>query len=159
MLTILLCAFLGLIIGVVLDIFVFEYVECKLLFICGFALIGVFIAGIVGSSLDYEIKTETEYIYSLKDSSSVDGDFFLGSGSVNDNLEYRYFIKSDDNSLIYDSISADKVQIKFDDLPRIEKYKNVSKYSAWVIVPSCEKKDTLFIPKNSVIQDISVDLE
>ena len=107
----------------------------------------------------YEIKTETEYIYSLKDSSSVDGNFFLGSGSVNDDLEYRYFIKSDDNSLIYGSISADKVQIKFDDLPRIEKYKNVSKYSDWVIVPSCEKKDTLFIPKNSVIQDISVDLD
>lgn len=159
MLTIFLCGLLGLIIGVVLDIFVFEFYEFKFLFFCGFAMIGVFIAGIVGATLDYEIKTETEYIYSLKDSSSVDGDFFLGSGCVDDNLEYRYFIKSDDNSLIYDSISADKVQIKFDDLPRIEKYKNVSEYSNWVIVPSCEKKDTLFIPKNSVIQDISVDLD
>ncbi len=159
MLTIILFGFLGLVIGIVLDLFVFEYVDVKILFMCGFMMIGVFIAGIVGASLDYDIKTETEYIYSLKDSSSVDGDFFLGTGSVDDELEYRFFIKQEDGSLTFDSVKSDKVQIKFDDLPRIEKYENVSKYYYWVIVPPCEKKDTLFIPKESVIQNISVDLE
>lgn len=166
MLTVLFVFLICIVVYFILDCFIFDCfdffdtVEVLSLFIVGGLLFGTMLSGLLGCFLPFEIKTETQYIYSLQDTSSITGDCFLCVGDVDETLCYRYFVKDENDCLIYESIPAEDVVIKFDDIPRIEKYTKVYEHFLWIIpFDSTPVPTTLFIPENSVIKDITVDFQ
>lgn len=124
-------------------------------------LIGLFASFIVSLSADSHVVVSNEVeIYSLKDNFSSSSSFILGTGSSKSNLKYHYFVNGD-NGLEYQSILASDVSIQFDDSPRLIIYENQFKNKSlgfWFCNLNGSYK-VLYIPENTIYQDISIDLE
>jgi hypothetical protein len=108
-------------------------------------------------------KVESVEVISLNDNSNTEGTFFLGSGSVNEELVYYYAYESD-KGITVGEIDADEVYINYTDKqPRLEKYqtKFKSEFLNWSFAylgeDSCYYK--LYIPEGSIIEEYTIDLE
>lgn len=134
------------------EIFVPIVMACVMLSLC--------VSGIVYNLSEHEtVETECVDIFSLQDHLTGDGTFFLGSGSANGKMKYYYYYESE-YGLEYDSVSADSVTIVFDDEPRLITYKDQFKnrtLANWFFEFGSTKK-VLYIPQNTVIDTISIDL-
>ena len=116
---------------------------------------------IVYSSSEIEtVETDFVEIYSLQDHLTGDGSFFLGTGSTDGDIKYYYYYESD-FGLKYDSVSAASVSIVFDYEPRLITYKEQFKNRAlanWFFEFGSTKK-VLYIPENTVFENICIDLK
>lgn len=108
-------------------------------------------------------KVESVEVISLNDNSNTEGTFFLGSGSVNEELVYYYAYESD-KGITVGEIDADEVYINYTDKqPRLEEYqtKFKSEFLNWSFAylgeDSCYYK--LYIPEGSIIEEYKIDLE
>lgn len=108
-------------------------------------------------------KVETVEVISLNDNSDIEGSFFLGSGSVNEELVYYYAYKSD-KGVTVGKVDADEVYINYtDEQPRLEEYRTnfKSEFLKWSFAylgeDSCYYK--LYIPEGSIIEEYKIDLE
>lgn len=156
------CLCVSLVVLVLIVFFVdSDFLELLPLFAFVPVMLTLCVSGVVsGSSASVRVIVDEQAIYSLSDTSVSEGGFLLGSGYVDEELKYRYFVKSG-SGLKFNEVSADSVVIAFDDEPRLVKYENKFKNKAlsnwfWCL-KSSEK--VLYIPENTVFSDINIDLK
>ena len=110
-----------------------------------------------------DIVSSQEDIYSLQDniSSSSFGNFIVYHSSE-DNKYFYYIFDEETNGLKYSSISAKDVILKFDDNPRLVKYKTITKnknFRNWFFDLNVKTYTVLYVPENSVVNSINIDLK
>lgn len=123
--------------------------------------------GIMANKNNYEIvEKDTKELVTLQDNISVDGEFFIGTGNV-DSQNYYYYMYSSG----YGGLKQDKVPTKNStvfyienetDKPLIVEFEKDYKGFLSGIMNSLDserKSYEIYIPKGSVLDDISINLE
>lgn len=133
-------------------------------------LICVFIMWIVGNFLPVKkVPADSTKIYAMNDQFGNKGSFFLGCGTLEQGAYYFYYYQTE-GGFKMGKINADNALIVESDteVPRIQYFKNefVNKDNEfWGTPPgngecNCQIKEvTIYVPKNSVKQNISFDLQ
>ncbi len=142
---------------------IFEWLLGAAMAVCAFVVLAfiVFLFAFL-PSVDYKLA-ETKQIYALKDNSSLKGSFFLGSGYVDEEQKY-FFIREEDGGKKMDTVDADQsVLYEGEKQTKIEKYEPVikGKISRFLFTSSSPRdpKYKLYVPKNSITTDYTVDME
>lgn len=120
----------------------------------------VFTSAICDSVADktYHITEDTE-IYALRDNIVTEGDFFLGSGNIDGELNYFYVVQTDMGYTI-NHMDADNVYIQYTtDRCHLETYSYTfnSKFVRLIAAPMSERY-IFYIPDGSIINNYSIDL-
>lgn len=98
------------------------------------------------------------YIYSLKNSSEMRGDFVLGTGSIGEEEYYYYFYKGE-NGYVRDKMPVGRVSIQENDnmRPKIVRLYQLFSQDTWIKWRSSPREDyIMYVPKNTVVQKFSV---
>src|SRR5690606_33477623 len=77
----------------------------------------VFALAIIPSDTKQVVTTNS--LIALKDTSSLQGSFFLGTGSINGEMKYTFYYEAD-NGFKLKQLDNYRVSIKYDNHPRIE---------------------------------------
>ena len=123
-------------------------------------LLGLLIAWALPAKL--ETKVYTQNLECLQDNNSVNGGFFLGTGSVEGKMKYVYYYKDADSLYHMKQIDYANASIKYsDETPKIETYKEEAtkdfiNYFAWDYT---EDKYIIYIPKGSIKQNFNLDAQ
>lgn len=125
-------------------------------------IIGLAGSALIGESLDTTYMLEySAPIVALKDDKIMQGDFFLGCGSVDGDLQYYY---AEDSSKGYKvkHVGVDNTYLLFDDdKPRIERYEaaafNKKRHYLYAMPNGYYYK--IYIPHGSITNEFKVDLE
>ncbi len=131
-------------------------------------MIGIFLMLIISCAVSLFAKQETvfdyqENLYTIQDNITTNGNFFLGTGRINDNLKFYYATKDDKGIQIKTLINDSNVRIIEDDEKVIKYYKPI--YSSEIIKKLftepmiSDYQIELHIPKSSVIMDYNIDLK
>lgn len=131
MVTIITCAIIGLVIGVIIVIkdwndfydYVFGALTSLLVGLIG-AVVGLIIGILIPAHFDIQ-KTEYE-IVSIQDNESIKGKFFLlGSGYINGSMGYVFYTKNGDGFEL-SQLDADEATVYYtDSIPKCIKYEYV----------------------------------
>ena len=145
----------------------YDWVENILLTtLCAF--VSAIVLGIVlAISAQFMIETNREdcrcNIYSLRNDSSIQGQFFLGSGYINQEQNYYYFWKNNRGGICQGNIETKNVELFQDE--------NVTPYMSWQnihyrmnkwlwtypkFVDTKDTKHDFHIPSNSIIMEFKV---
>lgn len=135
-------------------------------FFCGLGLIlSILVASGIGLFFKQTlVQTDTYQLVSMRDAIGIQGNFFLGFGSVSDNPKYYFYKKLPNNGYKLQSLDADNVTIYQDDdkAPHVKVYgydfKN--KYIQWFALPKGAWYSIydVHIPANSIKQDFNLNL-
>lgn len=100
-------------------------------------------------------------ISALNDNVSTHGKFFLGTGSMKEEMRY-YFIEDTESGKHINSIPAKNAYIheSNSETPRMEKQKSVwvSDWINWFCIKPDDIQYHIYIPENSVTTDFNIDL-
>jgi hypothetical protein len=98
----------------------------------------------------------TEHIVALNDSNMISGKLYLRSGYINEDLYYQYLVKLSSGGFITNKVHASNATLFYDDSNyRVEWY---TKKKSWLYFQREEKYVKIYIPRGSVTNDFSVDL-
>lgn len=103
-------------------------------------------------------------LIALKDNFGINGQGYLFSSYVEDELKYVYLYEDEIRGITTNSVDADKAYIKYIDnseTPHIQKWSEVSKSRVfnWLFCPGTVRY-TIYLPEGSVIENTyEVDLE
>lgn len=103
-------------------------------------------------------------LIALKDNFGINGQGYLFSSYVKDELKYVYLYEDEIRGITTNSVDADKAYIKYIDnseAPHIQKWSEVSKSRVfnWLFCPGAVRY-TIYLPEGSVIENTyEVDLE
>lgn len=137
-------------------------------FICGgFALIiGGMLALILMLTVGYIAYDKEYYSYTFdvmaaKDGSSVQGQFGIFGGYIDEEAYYFFYRKYEDGRIEQGKIRADRTSIYQDQETRafIEVTKTEDGLKFWGLPPGDEPRYEIHVPDGSVIQDVEFDLE
>ena len=127
-------------------------------------IIGAFLGFVVALFIPSEKKwvlDETHELQSFKDNSSLQGGFFLGTGSVNGYIKYTFYYKINGGFKLM-QLDYEDVIIKYsNEKPKFEKYKEVcteatiNKYSLYFE----HTKYTVYVPEGTIKQNYVLDAE
>jgi hypothetical protein len=133
------------------------------------ALVGVVLAMFVGmfvySGTVWE-KQERVELQSLVDGSSTEGQFFLGSGVINDVSTFTWYEKSGDNSYVQERAYADDSIVHFSEeephYVRYEKtYEDQEFFQTWgVSIGGGQELDEeyhFYVPEGSIVRNFELD--
>ena len=158
---------LGVIIGFILGFISFEDIAdgvagAMVGFLCG-VLIFLILGFIIGANVPMVEVVEKQEIVTLTDSTSIEGQKYLFSGYIKENLVCRYVVNTEKGKHI-EEIKSNNVYIKEGDYePTVIKHKFVSKedWYYWFCIPiSLEEDYTEFlVPKNTVTSEYNIDLQ
>jgi len=125
---------------------------------------GLLLALIVGSFYDTVTEYDTEnpiYLQAISNKSDIQGEFFLGSGIIN-NKNYYYYYYITEEGYIQDKIRVDDVIIDEEEnceRPRILRGYNRFTSRSYFALPTQSKNNyKIIVPKNSVKKAIDFDL-
>jgi hypothetical protein len=129
-------------------------------------LVGLGIVATVVSTLPKEENIYYLDIVSLKNDNSISGNFFLGSGSIQQEEYYFYFVKAKDGSFYRDKVEADRTRIvqTANISPRCE-WKEITHISNattkfWIGTGDLffERKDfKLYVPPDTIIENFRLE--
>jgi phosphate/sulfate permease len=125
---------------------------------------GIIVSLLLSDSVEMESYVDkTTHISALKDGSSVQGDFFLASGSV-DEVPMYFFAKKKSGGIVMDSIEAEDVIIIEDDTeePRIVEYAGRFKSDRleyWLPSTPTHVETRIYVPEGTVTTKFDIDLE
>lgn len=128
--------------------------------IIGF-FVGFFIGIMIPSNTEITLK-KTYYLVNMQDNSNVEGSFFLGSGTVDEELKYTFYYKSGESYKLK-QIPADLAKIKYlkgDNKPRIEvrgKEKTDDFINHFSINTIDDNNYTIFVPEGSIKNNYKLD--
>lgn len=110
---------------------------------------------------DYVKVNEIE-ISALKDNNNMSGNFFIGIGYIDEEMNY-YYVENTEKGKIVKKIDANNVYIVEDneEQPRIEEYKAQFKNEKWLLIAAnCNNSyKKIYIPENSITNEYNIDLE
>lgn len=127
---------------------------------------GLFIGGILGFIIALALPMNTEInkyeyeIEALQDSNSVNGSFFLGSGSFNGEMKYVFYYKIK-NRFKLAQVDYDNTSIEYtDETPIAERYKEEADKSTINLfaLDVCLKDDWVMkVPKGAIKNNYNLD--
>lgn len=116
-------------------------------------------------------RVETEQLQALSVDKSLNGSFFLGSGTVDEEPVFYYYQKNEDGSFFLDYAYAEDVTIVEDSgPPRYDQTCHAllqfwpGDYQPWHAgdisdqAAQCDRKATFYVPEGSVTQSYNLDL-
>lgn len=134
----------------------------------------VFIGSILGATLlcafsseiaeecadkTYSIAEDVD-IYAMQDNLATEGNFFLGSGHVDDELKYFYVVKGEFGYTVT-NVNADNTYIQYTS-ERCHLEKHTYTFDNWfvrLIAIPCSEHYVFYIPEGSIINNYTVDLK
>lgn len=136
--------------------------------LCFYASMGLMIGGFIGFIFalaiipsDTKQVITTNNLIALKDTSTLQGSFFLGTGSIDGEMKYTFYYETD-NGFKLRQLSNYRVTIKYDGHPRIETITKV-KTDAFINHFSlfCGKipEYIIYVPENTISNNFNLDLE
>lgn len=135
----------------------FILISMLLTLIFGIAAIGIATAN---SEVRYEV-TSSKDIIALQDNDSVNGNFFLGTGSVNDKMKYVYMVK-DNEGYRMETLNANEVTIVYSDEKKVEiqeaRFANKN-IGLWFGVPMSDVKYKIYVPEGTIKNEYNIDLQ
>lgn len=159
---------LGVIIGVICFIVSGDFDILELLWdmfvgmLAGFVV--WFIIGFIGFALPYNEVVTTQQICALNDSSKIEGQKFLFSGYIGEDLVYRYVVDSPKGKHI-EECKVDNSYIKDieSDSPYVE-YHNFEFKHEWYWLFAMDWKSSngyavFYVPKGTITNEYNVDLQ
>lgn len=157
------------IIWVISDSIDYGFEFCTLLRVLIGFLIGLVVWISVGTIIGLFLPTEyelyeTQNLSALKDNSSISGSFFLGSGTVDEHMVYKYVTDTDKGKLICElsSVGSDIYINECDEQPRVELFNEcfTSDWFEWFAFTGWGNSEVIFyIPEGSLTTEFDVDLE
>lgn len=151
---------------VIEPVFGFDFIELIMGLFLGGVLFFMLGLGVIGLSFIPDVKyelVETKEIYALKDNQGMRGNFYLGTGYVEDNQKY-FFIVNQEGGKKMDSVSVDQsILYEGAKTTKVEVYEPVIKGKvAKFLFTSTSPRDNkykLYIPKDSITTEYKVDME
>ena len=158
---IIICVIIGFIIGYVS----WNYFDDGMLYAIVGLVIGLAIYFLAGGAIGCNLATneviEEQKIYALNDSLGVEGGYYLFSGYIDGDLEYRYVINTDKGKHI-EEVDADYGYIKEGNYtPKVEHhyYTFEKKWHKWFAHRLfVEDYYEFYVPENTVTTEYNVDL-
>lgn len=142
--------------------FIFGYFKCKepkeIKFVI--AMVGGCIGMIVCWLLPCKlyVKETRVNIVSLQDNRGINGSFFLGIGSINDQMKYVFYSEKEPGVFEMKQINSTNVTIKYSDKPVFVTYKKIP-ITLWQFgLPVVDDiKYTIEVPKGTIQQNFNLD--
>lgn len=136
-----------------------DYVLTFLVFILsGFIgmIFGVIVAAILPSDMTTEFKTEK--LVSMNRDGSINGSFFLGSGSIESKQQYSYFVK---DSIFFElkSVDVDVSKITYtNETPKVVMSRKVPTgfWGEWFTLSLHPKNYIFYIPEGSILHNYNL---
>ena len=128
------------------------------------ALIGAMVGGFIGMLFPSDAVFDTEEIpiCAIADNSATSGGFFLGSGSLKDDMYYYYLTKNEDGTKEMHKVRSEGVKINDSEKenPRIViEYKQNSNPVVRFFFFTYRTEHIIYIPPNSIKYNYNIDLE
>lgn len=105
-------------------------------------------------------ETKTYEIVCLQDNSRINGNFFLGCGSVDGKMKYTLYYKDNNNDIRGEELPFDNVILKYTkDKPKFEISYDVlkkSNYRLWNGLRS-NTKYRIYIPEGTIVNNYNLD--
>tara|TARA_R110000744_G_scaffold378044_1_gene493705 strand:+ start:547 stop:1062 length:516 start_codon:yes stop_codon:yes gene_type:complete len=129
-----------------------------------FVFIGLIIA--IALPVKYEESSWDEEIVSLKDNTSISGNFFLGSGMINGTMRYVYYQKNQDETYKMWQTEYYRASIRYtNNTPKIviiDKRESKSLWNKFALDPLNNESYQNYIfevPKGSIEKDYNLDAQ
>lgn len=164
---------LGAVIGLVFGIKIAIDNYCDFWEGVGYAVMGIILGVAIGtmvmilSSIVTDCCAEKTYytvqdtdIHALQDNLATEGNFFLGSGHVNEELKY-FYVKETDAGYTICNIDADKAYIQYTS-DRCHLVRQSYTYNNWfvsLIAIPFQDRYIFYIPEGSIVTNYSIDLK
>jgi hypothetical protein len=134
-------------------------------------LIGVFLglfvafAFVMGGPQHASVERSRTPLVALQDTVSVQGRFFLGSGSINGELVYVYYYETEDGgirsgyvsanrSVVYEEDRADALVVTYEEYLEPSPFRLISGYNG-----ASSRTYKIYVPKGTVVRSFQLDLE
>jgi len=109
-----------------------------------------------------QIEKSTFELESLQDGSRINGQFFLGSGYMNEKMKYSFYISEKNGYKLY-SISANNAHVKYTtEQPKLEMFKEVVNddfINNFSIAWDLETSYIIHVPQGSILQNYILDAQ
>lgn len=106
-----------------------------------------------------EVKTYQYKIVSLKDNSSMTGNFFLGSGNIDGTMNYVFYTEKNGTYKL-NILDYKEASIRYDSIPRVEEYRTQMKVNGVVnyfAIDDYSSTYIIYIPEGSIKQNFTLD--
>lgn len=162
MIFILLGIIIGFIIGFCDDGFFFGIVDSIMGLMVGFLLYFT-VGGIIGCGLDIKEIVEEQELCALKDTTSIEGQKYLFSGYIDENLVCRYIVSTERGKHI-EELNTENVYINEGNYKPIVKTHNVQLAKDWYYWFAHDAfvdgyYVEFFVPENTVTTEYNIDLQ
>ena len=131
-----------------------------------FFLVGILVAFILSAVWEdapVEITTSTDYeIVALQDNLGLQGQFFLGSGYIDNELSYAYMRYVDGCGYKAETVDASNAYIEFtDEQPYVSlvTYQFKDQWRNYFTIPYNYEDIFFYIPEGSILQNYNIDLK
>lgn len=127
-------------------------------------LFWMLVGGFIGAFLPVEAQVTEQKLYALNDGSNVEGHYFLMSGHIDEEPVYKYIVETE-KGFHMETINIEKGYIKeTDGQPIMKTYRQKFKDGTYWLIASSLFLDVFdyvefYIPKGSVINEYSIDLQ
>ena len=109
-----------------------------------------------------EIKKSTFKLESLQDGSRINGQFFLGSGYINEKMKYSFYISEENGYKLY-SIDANNAHVKYTtEKPKLEMFEEVVNddfINNFSIPLDFKTSYIIYVPQGSILQNYTLDAQ
>lgn len=137
-----------------------------------FLWIGIVLALVTWKPFDYKtiIQTNQVNLIAIKDSTQINGSFFLGSGTINQQAVYYYYTEDSGNNITLHHITAESAIVK-EDSPQgtgyIETFVEVNDpkwedktrgWLLWTHIVNNQYSPVIHVPEGSVTRKFDVGL-
>lgn len=109
-----------------------------------------------------QIEKSTFELESLQDGSRINGQFFLGSGYINEKMKYSFYISEENGYKLY-SIDADNAHVKYTTKkPKLEMFEEVVNddfINNFSIAMDLKTSYIIYVPQGSILQNYVLDAQ
>lgn len=129
------------------------------------SIVALIATGITGLIFSEYYTSEPRSLVNLQDGSNVEGSFFLGIGSVGEEMKYSFYAETDSGSYKLHSVDADRAEVVFTDgdpYYTAECYRPMfGKNWDFVQAAGCydHKNVTFYVPKGSIKTNFTLDAQ
>jgi len=133
-----------------------------------FSILNFLLSALTSFAISLLIPTKTEIVKStfelesLQDGSKINGQFFLGSGYINERMKYSFYISEKDGYKLY-SIEASNAHVRYtNEKPKLEMFDEVVTddfVNNFSLKSELNTNYIIYVPKGSILQNYTLDAQ
>lgn len=169
MITILIC----LVLGIIIPCIICYRVSGDLYYVGPGIAVGLIFGMIVGAVIAFALPGETRFkkdtyaIESMQDGSNISGHFFLGSGSIGEEMKYTFYYQTKNGGYKMKQVNHEDAEIFYSSAAPKAIYLTKEYTDSWVnwfalergIACGCSGKWEIYIPEGSIKHEYNLDAE